>query len=78
MQVSIVELWDDLLEVERGSPLPSNIFESAAYLGVPDQKRGPIWLHLIQQREERTGYHHDSDFKVSHFFYRTDYRTDQL
>ena len=63
MQVSIVELWDDLL-TSTGPPLPSNIFESASYLGVPDENRGKIWLHLLSQREKRTNYHHESDFKV--------------
>ena len=62
MQMSIVELWDDLLKTDL--ILPSNIFKSASYLGIPDESRGKIWLHMVDQREKRCGTQHQSDFKV--------------
>lgn len=61
MQMSIVELWDDLLKTDF--TLPSNIFKSASYLGIPDESRGKIWLHMADQREKRCGTQHQSDFK---------------
>ena len=62
MQVSLVELWRDMLSDEE--TLPSSVFEQAAYLGVPDEDRGKIWSHMMRQREERTKSGHDSEFKV--------------
>ena len=67
MQMSIVELWDDLLKTDL--ILPSNIFKSASYLGIPDESRGKIWLHMIDQREKRCGTQHQSDFKVKNEFF---------
>ena len=67
--MSIVELWDDLLKTDL--ILPSNIFKSASYLGIPDESRGKIWLHMVDQREKRCGTQHQSDFKVKiSFFFR--------
>ena len=66
MQMSIVELWDDLLKTDL--ILPSNIFKSASYLGIPDESRGKIWLHMVDQREKRCGTQHQSDFKVKPIF----------
>ena len=66
MQMSIVELWDDLLKTDL--ILPSNIFKSASYLGIPDESRGKIWLHMVDQREKRCGTQHQSDFKVKTIF----------
>ena len=62
MQVSLVELWRDMLSDEE--TLPSSVFEQAAYLGIPDEDRGKIWSHMMRQREERTKSGHDSEFKV--------------
>ena len=65
--MSIVELWDDLLKTDL--ILPSNIFKSASYLGIPDESRGKIWLHMVDQREKRCGTQHQSDFKVKISFF---------
>ena len=62
MKVSLVELWNDLLNDDL--VLPGSIFEGAAYLGVPDEERGRIWSHMMSQRERRTQSTHESDFLV--------------